>query len=334
MNWYKNKGNEGDIVLSTRVRLARNLDDFPFPIRLDAREKENVSQIVNGVLSDYDSKKLSFISMSSLSSAEAVSLAEKHLISPEFAYDTAGRALILSEDEDVSIMLCEEDHIRIQVVLPGLSLEEAFDEADRIDSVIESKLNYAFDEKIGYLTQCPTNLGTGMRASVMLHLPALGKKGAMRRLSSTVAKLGLTLRGSYGEGSEIAGDIYQLSNQVTLGISEKSALQNLTSITMQIVSQEKQARASLIKDEDFIDKIYRSWGILRSAYKLTSQELTNLISYVRLGACEGIIDVPTQELTRLFIELQPATLNVQTGKSLSQNERDVLRAEKVRQTLN
>lgn len=334
MTWYKNKGPEGDVVLSTRVRLARNLEDYPFPVRLSSEEKKNVSLLVKDSLFECDSKNLSFIDMSTLSPTKAVSLAEKHLISPEFAYEGAGRALLLSDDEDVSIMLCEEDHIRIQVILPGLSLDEAYGEADRIDTVIENKLNYAFDERIGYLTQCPTNLGTGMRASVMLHLPALSKKGAMRRLSTTVAKLGLTLRGSYGEGSEISGDIYQLSNQVTLGISEKAALQNLTSIAMQIVSQEKQARASLIKDEDFIDKIYRSWGILRSAYKLTSNELTNLISYVRLGAGEGIIDVPTEKLTAMFIELQPATVNVEMGKNLSQNERDVLRAEKVRNALN
>ncbi len=333
MTWYKNKGNEGDIVLSTRVRLARNLEDYPFPIRLTAQEKKNVSLVVKESLADYNGRNLSYIDMSTLAPAQAVSLAEKHLISPEFAYEGAGRALLISDEEDVSIMLCEEDHIRIQVILPGLSLNEAFGEADKIDSIIENKLNYAFNERIGYLTQCPTNLGTGMRASVMLHLPALRKKGAMRRLSTTVAKLGLTLRGSYGEGSDISGDIYQLSNQVTLGISESAALQNLTSIAMQIVSQEKQARASLIKDEDFIDKIYRSWGILRSAYKLTSNELTNLISYVKMGAAEGIIDVPTEKLTQMFIELQPATINVAQGKTLSQSERDVLRAEKVRKEL-
>ncbi len=333
MTWYKNKGNESDVVLSTRVRLARNLEDYPFPIRLDPREKQEVSALISETLSDYTDKKLSFIDMSQISPAQAVSYAEKHLISPEFAYEGTGRALLLSDEEDISIMLCEEDHIRIQVILPGLSLTDAFNKADAIDTVIENKLNYAFNDSIGYLTQCPTNLGTGMRASVMLHLPALRKKGAMRSLSATVAKLGLTLRGSYGEGSEISGDIYQLSNQVTLGISEKAALQNLTSIAMQIVSQEKQARASLIKDEDFIDKIYRSWGILRSAYKLTSQELTNLISYVRMGAAEGIIDVPAEKLTQMFIELQPATINVAEGKSLSQSERDILRAEKVRKEL-
>ncbi len=334
MAWYKSTGNESGIVLSTRVRLARNSEDFSFPVRLDIKEKEQVCSLVKDALSDYTEDKLSFIEMASLTPSQAVSLAEKHLISPEFAYETAGRALLLSENEDISIMLCEEDHIRIQVIFPGLDLESAYEKADKIDSILESRLNYAFNERIGYLTQCPTNLGTGMRASVMLHLPALTKKGAMRRLSTTVAKLGLTLRGTFGEGSEGVGSIYQLSNQVTLGISESAALQNLSSIAMQIVTQEKQARALLVKDEDFIDKIYRSWGILRSAYKLTSQELTNLISYVTVGACEGIIDVPTDKLIAAVIELQPASLNVAEGQKLSQSQRDILRAQKVRELLN
>ena len=334
MKWYKSSGNQGDIVLSTRVRLARNLEDYPFPSRLDSKEKEEVSSIIKEGLSDYNEIALSESEMSALTPAGAVSLAEKHLISPEFASDTKGRSLLLSESEDVSIMLCEEDHVRIQVIYPGLSLEEAFNTAEKIDSHLEKKLSYAFNEKLGYLTQCPTNLGTGMRASVMLHLPALSKKGAMRGLSTTVSKLGLTLRGSYGEGSEVSGDIYQLSNQVTLGISESAAIQNLSSIAMQIIAQEKQARAVLVKDEDFMDKIYRAYGILKSAYKLTSRELTNLLSYVRLGAAQGILNVPLETLSSLFIELQPATMNAQSEAPLSQSQRDIKRAEKVREALN
>lgn len=333
MKWYMGLGNQGDIVLSTRVRLARNLEDYPFPSRLDAKEKEQVSSIIKDALGDYTETPLKEIDMTSLSPAGAVSLAEKHLISPEFASDTKGRSLLLSESEDISIMLCEEDHVRIQVIYPGLSPEEAFSAAEKIDSHLENKLNYAFHEKLGYLTQCPTNLGTGMRASVMLHLPALSKKGAMRGLSTTVSKLGLTLRGSYGEGNEGSGDIYQLSNQVTLGISESAAIQNLSSIAMQIIAQEKQARAVLVKDEDFLDKIYRAYGILKSAYKLTSRELTNLLSYVRLGASEGILDVPLEKLCTLFIELQPATMNAESEETLSQSQRDLIRAERVREAL-
>ena len=333
MNWYKNKGNEGDIVLSTRVRLARNLTEYPFPARLDEIQKKDIANLVNNILSQDKTFDLDFIDMSTLSPAETVSLAEKHLISPEFACDTIGRSLLLSKDEDISIMICEEDHIRIQTVYPGLSLNEAFETALKIDEILENKISYAFDESLGYLTQCPTNIGTALRASVMLHLPALSKKGAMQKLSTTVAKLGLTLRGSYGEGSEISGDIYQLSNQVTLGISEEAAIKNLNSIAMQIIAQEEQTRALLIKDEDYVDRIYRAYGILKSAYKLTSKELMNLISYVRVGVSEGILDIPTEKLRSLTVLLQPATLNASCGKILSQTERDILRSQKVREEL-
>lgn len=333
MNWYKNKGNEGDIVLSTRVRLARNMTEYPFPARLDETQKKDIGTIVRDIIDADKSFGLDFIDMSTLSSAQTVSLAEKHLISPEFACDTLGRSLLLSKDEDISIMICEEDHIRIQTVYAGLSLEEAYETATKIDSILENKLSYAFDEALGYLTQCPTNIGTALRASVMLHLPALSKKGAMQRLSTTVAKLGLTLRGSYGEGSEVSGDIYQLSNQVTLGISEEAAIKNLNSIAMQIIAQEKQARAALIKDEDYLDRIYRAYGILKSAYKLTSKELINLVSYVRVGVSEGILSIPTEKLREMTVVLQPATLNAQSGKVLTQTERDILRSQKVREEL-
>lgn len=333
MNWYNNTGNQSDVVLSTKIRLARNLREYPFPDSLDSEDRKNVCALVRDALKDFTDDKLSYIDMEAITSPQAVSLAEKHLISPEFASNSSGRALMLSEDEDISIMLCEEDHIKIQVIYPGLSLEESFEKADKIDSTIEKSLNYAFDERIGYLTQCPTNLGTAMRASVLLHLPALSRKGAMRRLSTTVAKLGLTLRGNYSENGEIEGDIYQLSNQVTLGISEKAALQNLSSIAMQIVTQEKQARSSLIKDEDFMDTLYRSCGILRSAYKLTSRELTNLVSYVRMGAAEGIVDIPLEKLSSLMIELQPATMNAKEEAPLSRSQRDIKRAEAVRNAL-
>ncbi len=330
MNKDNNLSAMSDVVLSTRVRLARNLRQYPFPTRLDRDEKKAVCSLIRETL---DGEKLTCIDMEALSPVEAVSLAEKHLISAEFASNGTGRSLLLSENEDVSLMLCEEDHIRIQIIEAGLSLDEAYRKADRIDTVIENKLTYAFDERIGYLTQCPTDLGTGMRASVLLHLPALSRKGAVRNLTTTVAKLGLTLRGSYGEDGEILGDIYQLSNQVTLGISEKAALQNLNSIALQIVTQEKQARAVLIKDEDFMDKIFRAYGILKSAYKLTSKELTNLISYVRLGAAEGLFDIPVEKLSALMTELQPATMNTQSEVPLTRSQRDIKRAERVREAL-
>lgn len=333
MKWYSSTGNESNIVLSTRVRLARNLTQFPFPAKLNAEQCMTIGETVRDVLSEDGSVPLNFVDMSTLTPSETVSLAEKYIISPEFASDTRGKSLLVSEDEQTSIMICEQDHVRIRIIKAGLDLEGAFAEAEKIDSILDKKLDFAFDERLGYLTQCPTNLGTGMRASVMLHLPALAHKGAINRLATTVAKLGLTLRGFYGSSGEISGHIYQLSNQVTMGISEQAALSNLSSIALQIVSQEKQARAQLVKQEDFIDKIYRSWGILKSAYKLTTDELINLVSYVQLGASEAVIDAPTDKLLSLIIENQPATMNVAHGKNLPSQQRDVIRAENVRKIL-
>lgn len=333
MKWYTNSGEDNDVILSTRVRLARNLRDYPFPERLDTQTKNKINSLVKDVLVTENNESLKYIKMNELSSYEAVSLAEKHLISPEFASDSAGRALILSDEEDISIMLCEEDHVRIQIIYPGLSLESAYEKASEFDKRIESAFDIAFDERLGYLTQCPTNLGTGMRASVMLHLPALGSSNAISRLATTVAKLGLTLRGSYGEGSAAIGDLYQLSNQVTLGISDEAAIKNLQSITKQIIAQEKQAREAILKDNKVIDKIYRAYGILKSAHMISGAEFTSLVSLVRLGAQGGLIDVPLETLSELLINMQPATLNTKQGKALSSSERDVLRAECVRQAL-
>ena len=333
MKWYNKAGNESSIVLSTRVRLARNLTQFPFPARLDTEKRKQIGEIVKTTLDNNNEIDLGFIDMSTLTASQAVSFAEKFVISPEFASESSGRSLLVSDDEEVSVMVCEEDHIRIRVIKSGLDLDGAFAEAEKIEAALEEKLDFAFSEKLGYLTQCPTNLGTGMRASVMLHLPALSHKGTIHRLATTVAKLGLTLRGFYASSGEISGHIYQLSNQVTMGISEKAALSNLSSIALQIVSQEKQARALLVKQEDFIDRIYRSYGILKSAYKLTSDELINLISFVQVGVSEGIIQSPEENLMALIIENQPATLNVLNNTSLSSAQRDILRAENVRKKL-
>ena len=321
------------IPLSTRIRLARNLKEYPFPAKLSAEEKQLVNETVrDALLDDDDAGDYRYIEMKDLSSTEAVSLAEKPLISPEFASSTDGRALILSGDETVSIMLCEEDHVRIQVIEPGLSLDKAWEKANALDEKLASRLTVAFDEKLGYLTQCPTNLGTALRASVMLHLPALSRAGLMPRLSSTIAKLGLTLRGTYGEGSKPVGELYQLSNQVTLGISEQAAIQNLAAIARQIMEQETAAR-ELKTDNVFIDRIYRANGILQSAYMLTCSECTDLLSLVRLGAALGILRLPLDTLTKLLTAIQPATLSVSEGRVLPAAQRDVLRAQKVKEAL-
>ncbi len=330
--WYENKSNT-DVVLSTRIRFARNLEDYPFPCRLDADGKEYVCKLIKDALSDVSGIKLEYIEMSSLTQKQAVALAERHLISPEFATPQKGRALLLSEDEEVSIMLCEEDHIRIQVIKSGLDLEGAFELANKIDDLLDSKLRYAFDERIGYLTQCPTNVGTGMRASVMLHLPALSKCNQMSRLATTVSKLGLTVRGTYGESTGAKGDIFQLSNQLSLGISENSALENLKAITMQIATQERTAGEEFVKDVSVLDRINRSYGILSTARLLNTDEMLDLFSWVRLGAMYKIIDTDITKLNELTEIMQAATLSCANGENLSENERDEIRAKTVREKL-
>ncbi len=331
--WYIEKGDQGDIVLSTRIRLARNLDDFPFPSRLDIQGKNRVNELVKGVLFENDKKDFSFIEMNNLSRLQAVSLAERHLISPEFASKKDGSALILSADESVSIMLCEEDHIRLQVMSAGLALEEAFDIADKLDSLLSSKLNYAFDERIGYLTQCPTNLGTAMRASVMLHLPALTRCGQISRLANTVSKLGLTIRGAYGEGTQPKGDIYQISNQITLGITEETAIANLKSIVLQLVAQERAAAAEIIKNPAEEDKIFRALGVLRNARLLSTDEFMELISVVRLGVSRNIIDLPIEKINELIVSMQPATVSAANPDATTPSHRDIIRASAVREAL-
>lgn len=328
--WYIEKGDQGDVVLSTRIRLARNLEAYPFPARLDAQQKKKVcAEICEAVQSD-GTGTFRRIDMASLTPSQAVSLAERHLISPEFTTDREGRALLLTEDESVSIMLCEEDHIRLQVMQAGLALEEAYDIADKIDTMLDKRLQYAYDERIGYLTQCPTNLGTAMRASVMLHLPALDATGRISSLAATVSKLGLVIRGAYGEGSQARGSIFQISNQITLGITEQAAIDNLRAITLQIVAQERAAQEQLLKNEAEIDKIWRARGVLSSARLLSTDEFMELISLVRMGSVRDVFALNVEKINELIVRMQPATINAANGSNLTPAQRDAIRAEAVR----
>lgn len=331
--WYNEKGPEGDVVISTRVRLARNLEDYPFPCRLTVKGKETVCESIRNTILADDRMGFSYTRMKDFTPTQAVSLAERHIISPDFASDRAGRALLMTDDEAVSLMLCEEDHIRLQVIMPGLQLKEAYDVADKVDNVIGSELNYAYDDRLGYLTQCPTNLGTAMRASVMLHLPALTQCGQIGKLASTVSKLGLVIRGSYGEGSNPRGDIYQLSNQITLGISEESALNNLQSITLQLVAQERTAAKKLLENVAEQDRVFRAKGILENARVLSSDEYMGLSSLYRMGVSSGLISADISKLNGLNVAVQPATINATLGKELSTGERDTVRADMVRKCI-
>lgn len=324
-------------VISTRVRLARNLKDYPFPCRLSEQGRKKVIEKVTSAIRDSNSSIASdfnLIKLDDLTEAQGVSLVERHLVSPEFISETEGRALLLSKDESMSIMINEEDHIRLQVITDGLSLEQAYDTADKLDTLLDENLEFAFDDKLGYLTQCPTNLGTGMRASVMFHLPALEKSRTIGRIAGNLSKLGLTIRGAYGEGSEPSGSLYQLSNQVTLGISEKAAIENLENITKQLVSQERQARERLAKSIDIQDSVSRSLGLLKSAMVMTHDEALKLLSNVRFGILSGQIkDVTADVVDSLMEKIEPATLMVNSGKNLSAQERDIERAKILREAL-
>lgn len=333
--WYIEAGRLPEVVASTRVRLARNLADFPFPERLDPQGQAQVTAVVKNALDSIPSsftQHLKYHPMSQLDDVSAAALGEKHLISPEFACRREGRGLILGENESVSIMLCEEDHIRLQVLRGGFALEEAYQECDRIDTLLDSRLTFAFDERLGYLTQCPTNLGTGMRASLMMHLPALEELGQIPSLVNTVSRLGLAMRGTYGEGSNAAGGFYQLSNQVTLGISEEAALKNLENIAMQVMEREKTARRTLLENTPLEDRIWRSWGILSYARRLSRKEFMQLISNLRLGKALGILEVGYETLNRLLLDAQTATLK-KNNANAQEEQLDALRADLVRKAL-
>lgn len=332
--WYLGTGAQNDVVISTSIHLARNIKQFPFPASLSMQDKLKVNSVIKNatdVLNDYS---FNYYEMKTLSQAEVVSLAERHLVSPEFASSRDGRALLLTEDEAVSVMLNEEDHIRLQVMYAGFALDEAYRTADKIDSQLSDKLQFAFDDRLGYLTQDPTALGTGMKASVVLHLPALVSSSQITKLITTVSKLGLSLRGSYGEGAAAKGDLFRLSNTITLGISEKAAIENLKSIALQIAAQERVAREEIFKAPVTEDRIFRAYGVLKYARMIDTSEFMELISLVRLGAVKGIINMDCAQIEALMIHMQPATISLSVDRPLDRIERDKLRAQLVRQSLN
>ena len=332
--WYLGTGAQNDVVISTSIHLARNIKQFPFPASLSMQDKLKVNSVIKNATDELNDYSFNYYEMKTLSQAEVVSLAERHLVSPEFASSRDGRALLLTEDEAVSVMLNEEDHIRLQVMYAGFALDEAYRTADKIDSQLSDKLQFAFDDRLGYLTQDPTALGTGMKASVVLHLPALVSSSQITKLIATVSKLGLSLRGSYGEGAAAKGDLFRLSNTITLGISEKAAIENLKSIALQIAAQERVAREEIFKAPVTEDRIFRAYGVLKYARMIDTSEFMELISLVRLGAVKGIINMDCAQIEALMIHMQPATISLSVDRPLDRIERDKLRAQLVRQSLN
>lgn len=327
--WYD--GLKGNIAVSTRLRLARNIEGIPFPCRINEQQLNDLNnKIVSAVMDSNSniSEMLNVVDMGALTDIEAFSMVERHIISPDFAKNRKGRKLICSKDESISIMLGEEDHIRIQVICGGLELKKAYDIANKIDTLISEKLPIAFNSELGYLTQCPTNIGTGLRASVMLHLPSLESADEIKLISDTVSKIGLTVRGIYGEGSSAKASLYQLSNQVTLGITEEESLNNLENITRQIIDKESHLSKSFQKIS-LEDVIYRAVGTLQNARIISSDEMMSLLSKVMLGCRLEIIDYNRINPLKLMVETQPATLMLKYGNK-NPEERDVLRANELR----
>lgn len=328
--WYSNSD---DIAVSTRIRLARNLNGIPFHSKMTAEQFETVNNSVKKALFESENdiaNTLKFISMEDVPEIERFSMVERHIISRDFALNYKNRAIIISDDESICIMLGEEDHIRIQVILGGLQLDKAYTIAQSIDDILCSNLDIAFDERLGFLTECPTNLGTGLRASVMLHLPITENSGEIRAIADSVNKLGLTVRGMYGEGSKAVASFYQLSNQITLGITEKNAIDNLKIITEQLIEKERLYREKLssIKIEDIS---MRALGVLQNARILSSDEMMKRISEIKLGMSIGLVKLPVSPI-ELMIEGQPYMIMRKYGE-ISSEERDIKRAKQIRESL-
>ena len=335
--WLKSTGPNSDIVISSRIRLARNLDKVPFPHWVNKKQGEEVLKAIEEAAGkvDYLQKTTTFKLMD-LDSIDKQFLIERHLMSHEHAQKANHKAVIIDEEEVVAIMINEEDHIRMQVMQSGFNLFEAWNIISKIDDSLAKELPFAFLANWGYLTACPTNTGTGMRGSVMLHLPALVMTRQINRVLTAIAKLSFTTRGLYGEGTQATGNFFQISNQVSLGHSEEEIIENINGLIKQIIEQENQTRENLLSQnrEMLEDRINRSLGILKNAHIISSQETTELLSMVRLGCDLGMFkDIDRRTINELFIITQPAHLQKLENKKLSVPERDVKRAELIRRKL-
>ena len=335
--WLKGTGPNSNIVFSSRIRSARNLAGIPFSHWANKPQRKKSLEVVSSsIASGRYLKKSTYKELSEMDDIDKQFLVERHLMSREHAASPDGKALVFDESETVSIMINEEDHIRMQVMQSGFNLNEALRITNEIDNELASKLDYAYSPKLGFLTACPTNVGTGMRASVMLHLPALVLTNQAARVLQTITKLGLTVRGFYGEGTEVQGNFFQISNQVTLGRSEEEIADGIERIISQIVTREENARKGMFMrgKEKLVDRIWRSYGTLRSAHIISSNETIELLSAVRLGVDMDVIkDVTIPVINDLFILTQPAHLQKMEKKALSSNERDLKRAEIIRKKL-
>ena len=335
MNWYLQSGNSSDVAISTRIRLARNLNCFKFQLN----SQEEIEQLENKIKDNLYGigYGLKFLKLKDMDDITKMSLVEKNLISPDFVLKrNETGSILINDEENICIMIGEEDHLRIQVFSSGLDLGNTLNLAIELDEKIEDILGYAISKKYGYLTSCPTNVGTGLRASVMLHLPALKATGNVNKILEAVSSLRVAIRGTYGENSETSGDMYQISNKQTLGITEKEIVQNLKAIVEQVIRQEREARKFLTKDEISLeDKIYRNYGVLSNCRKISSEETSNVLSWIKLGTDLGLLkEITDLKVKKLYLYTKPANLQKYAGEQYEAIERDIKRAEIIKQIIN
>lgn len=332
MIWYSEK-NDNDIMVSTRVRIARNIKKYPFPNMMSEKDAKGVCDDVKSAIFNSNSSlagDFEYLELAKTNPVNIRALTEQHFISPDLAKSKFGSVLI-NKDRTMSIMVNEEDHIRLQVILSGLKLKEAWETASKVDDLIEESVEYAFDEELGYLTACPTNLGTGLRASVMMHLPALTMTREISKIISSAGGLGIAVRGIYGEGSEALGNLYQISNQITMGSKEEELIAKVENIAKQIEGYEREARKNLLKNNKTAleNRVWRSYGILKYSREISSKEAKALISDVILGKALNIIDEEVKApLVELMVKTEPAVIT--DGKDMGAAERDIKRAELIR----
>jgi protein arginine kinase len=333
--WLRGSGPESDIVMCSRIRLARNLADFPFSNRASRGEKAEIENHFKNAV-DHADLELNYIELNGMSVLDRQFLRERQLISNELANGEGPRGVAIGPQEHISIMVNEEDHLRIQVMLSGLSLGDVWDQINRLDDKLEEHLAYAYSPQLGYLTACPTNVGTGIRVGVMLHLPALVQTKQIDKVFRALQKINLAVRGLYGEGTQAFGDFYQISNQQTLGKSEPELIRILTDVVPQVIQYERTARTALMNErrQHLHDQVSRAYGVLKTAHTISSEETMHLLSSVRMGINLGLIDdLEIATVNELFIQTQPAYLQKLQGSELGVEERNVARASYLRSRL-
>lgn len=339
MSWYIEKGPNSDVVISSRIRLARNLDNHPFPNRLDNPESKKVA---SGILdtfkkhSGFQKDKYMVLRMEDLGNEEKQSLVEKHLISEELTDTRIDRYAVIRSDESVSVMVNEEDHIRIQSLKSGFDLENAYETAQGIACFFEKKLKIAYSEKFGFLTACPSNTGTALRASVIMHIPGMVLTKKASSLIEKIQKMGYSVRGYYGEHSNPLGNMFQISNQITLGLNEDELISDLKKLINQIIEKERQVRKDVYeKNPGYLeDMVFRSLGILKHARIITTEEALKMISDVRLGKSLGIInEVSEKDINKIMNIIGPASVQKAAGRIMKSDERDKTRAGVIRTQL-